>query len=185
MIRRLIALVMFSLMPIIASAGPITFSFVSDPTGWPWIGREFSPVVVTGVLNGLADNGTGLTPTSILFTSDVTPLGMTNSLVTSDEIDGGFGVSGGVITAANMIMNFIDPVIGGMQIRFNYSDNYSPLGANVLHWNGSGGPLVGMGNIAGAFGGATYGAQSVPEPASLALLCLGLAGLLISRRKKA
>jgi hypothetical protein len=163
-----------------ANATPIAFSFSEDSTDFPWIGRDFTPGVVTGILYGLSDNGSGLLPTSIEFTSDVSSLGITNNVVSSFAISigTGFEMSDGNVIGANLLLNFNDPTIGGMQIRFNY-DNW-----NVLHWNGSNGPVLAMGNQNG-FTGATYDTTSVPEPASIALLAIGLAGVGFSRKKKA
>ena len=147
---------LFMLFPAIAVAGPVSFSFADDPGDWPWLGRAFVAGPVTGILYGLADNGAGQIPTSIEFTSNVAPLGMTSSVVTSfTAVDGtGFTLVNGNIVAADLLLNFNDPGVSGMQVRFNYEAR------NVLHWNGGSGPLVGMGNENG-FAGATYGTALV------------------------
>ena len=153
MFRRSLLVSLVMLSPALAVAGPVTFSFADDPADWPWIGRTFVAGPVTGILYGLADNGTGQIPTSIEFTSDVTPLGMTSSVVTSfTAVNGtGFTVVNGNVVAADLLLNFDDPSVDGMQVRFNHEAR------NVLHWNGGSGPVVGMGNENG-FAGATYGA---------------------------
>ena len=169
-----------------AVAVPISFSFVDDPTDWPWGGRSYAAGEVTGILYGLDDNGLGQAPTSIEFTSDVSPLGMTSNLVSAFTFERGtgFDVVGGVVTAVSLLLNFNDPVIGGMQIRFGYIDIDTPFGANMLHWNGGSGPQVGMGNTDNGFAGATYSA--IPVPPAVYLFGSGLLGLVgMARRKKA
>jgi len=166
---------------------PISFSFVDDPTDWPWINRSYAAGEVTGILFGLDGSGLGQIPTSIEFTSDVSSLGITSNLVNVFTSMGGtgFDVVGGVVTAANIFINFNDPVIGRMQIRFGYTDILSPSGANTLHSNGSSGPLAGMGNINNGFAGATYSASAAPIPAAFWLFGSGLLGLIgIAKRKK-
>jgi hypothetical protein len=167
---------------------PISFSFVDDPTDWSWINRSYAAGGITGTLFGLDDNGLGQIPTSIEFTSDVSSLGMTSNLVNvfTSVAGTGFDVVGGVVIAANIFINFDDPVIGDMQIRFGYTDILSPSGANTLHSNGSSGPVAGMGNIDNGFSGATYSASATPIPPALWLFGSGLLGLIgMARRKKA
>jgi hypothetical protein len=139
------------LFPAIAVAGPVAFSFADDPGDWPWIGRTFVAGPVTGILYGLEDNGAGQIPTSIEFTSNVAPLGMTSSVITSfTAVSGtGFTLVNGNVVAVDLLLNFNDPSVSGMQVRFNHEAR------NVLHWNGGSGPVVGMGNENG-FAGATY-----------------------------
>jgi len=169
-----------------AFAVPISFSFVDDPSDFPWISRSHTPGIVSGILFGLSDNGIGQTPTGIQFTSDVSPFGMTSNIVNAFfSFSGpGFDLLNGTVTGANMLLNFIDPTVGNMQIRFGYTDSLSPNGANVLHWNGGSGPVVGMGNVDNGFAGATY-SSSVPVPGTIALFSLGLVGFSLFRGKKA
>lgn len=146
-------------------AGLIRFSIEGNSNDWPWQGRSFEPGTITGILNGLVDNANGQIPTSIEFTSDVSALGITSNVVTSTVTEGGIDIGGGeVLGTTSLLFNFVDPSIGAMQFRLNFDSR------NILHWNGSSGPMAGMGNGNG-FGGATYSA--VPEPTSLVMCAIG------------
>lgn len=161
-------------------ADDVSFSIVNDPTDWPWIGRTHTPGVLQGILHGLVNNATSI-PTAVTLIGDYSSLGMTSNSITAWDVTNGAGVtlSGGVVTAADFLGNFTDPSIGGMQFRLNSTAGED---RNVLHWNGSSGPVVGRGNADG-FGGATYGAV-IPEPSSAALVLMGVAGVLVRVRGK-
>lgn len=153
-----------------AFAAPVAFSFTDDPADGIF-GRTHVAGTVTGIMYGLANNGTGLLPTSIQITSDVALLGMTDSLIDGNNSmvfwdASGFSIVNGVIASGSFGLNFTDPIVGGIQLRLNGE------GYNLLHWNGGSSPVVGTGNRNG-FAGATYGpvnTGSIPEPGSLALL---------------
>lgn len=170
----------------ISAQGQSSFAFTDNAADWPWAGRSHVSGVVTGILYGLPANGINVLPTSIQFTSNLNALGMTSSLVSAFTVTlgSGFTMSNGSVTAADVLINFNDPGIGPMQLRFDYVDVLSPLGANVLHWNGSSGPVAGMGNSTGGFSGATYSIVATPEPSTLALAGLGGLGMFFARRRK-
>jgi len=149
-----ILLVAFTMSP--AFGLDIRFTFEEDATDFPWIGREFTPGVVCGILYGLPENGQDVRPTSFEFLSDVSGVGVTSNYIFPVLAgSGGFDLVNGVVTGANLLTNFDDPTNGGMQIRFNQAS------WNVLHWNGGSGPETGMGNQNG-FSGATYGVEDCP-----------------------
>ncbi len=158
-----------------ASALSFNFTILDDPADWPWLGRGHTPGVVTGVIHGLQDNLANQIPTSIEFTSDVSALGMTGQVTSAVlTVGAGLTVSGGIITAADLLWNFTDPSAQGTQLRFNYADGTAP-GRNVLHWNGGAGPQLGMGNENG-FSGAIF--SLVPEPHFIGILAFGLVSCL-------
>ena len=168
---------MLSIVLLASQASALSFSFVmaDDPADWPWIARDHTPGVVTGVIHGLQDNLANQIPTSIDITSDLSALGMTGVATTTTLVLGGLTVSGGVLTAANLLWNFDDPSVGRMQLRFNYESR------NVVHWNGGTGPRLGMGNANG-FTGAVF--SLVPEPQVAGLVAMGLVGCFACVRRE-
>lgn len=188
---KLLGVFLAGMISISAHAAPIfSFTFSDDPTD-PMFGRDHIPGAVTGLLYGLSENGSGLMPTSLEFTSDITFLGMTDSVVDSNDSlwfwdATGFDIVNGVIVAGGFALNFLDPVIGNIQFRLNGAPSQPGDDLyNILHWNGSSGPVVGTGNRDG-FEGAVYtlvNPSEVPESGTLILLGLGLIGLGFSRRK--
>lgn len=171
-----------------ASAAPISigFSFADDPAAYAY-GRTHVGGSVTGILHGLQDNGINLLPTAIEITSNVSWLGMTDTLIDANNSlwfwnNIGFTIVNGVITGGGFAVNFSDPSIGGLQFRINSQDG---LNMNILHWNGSSGPMAAIGNTGGLAGVTFSNGGDVPEPASLAMLGLGLAALAMSRKARA
>ena len=167
-------------------ASTINFSFMDDSVPETFLGRVHVPGIVTGKIFGLNDNGSGQIPTSIEFTSDLTPLGITSKIAgnfTAQE-GTGFTLVNGNVVAVNLLLNFDSlSSLKPMQIRFNYLDSTIPeTVANVLHWNGGATPLVYQGNLHSGFAGATYFSSPVPLPAPVWLLGSALAGIIFRRR---
>jgi len=180
MIKKTFLSLIFLAISFSAHSTAISFSFFDDPSDFPLIGRGYSPGTVTGLLVGLSVDGVNQLPTAIEFTSDVSSLGITNNIIDvfSISLGTGFNIVDGNIIDANLLLNFIDPIIGGMQIRFNFD------GMNLLHWNGGTGPGLGMGNQNG-FSGADYGVSTVPVPAAAWLFGSALLGFFGFSRRKA
>jgi hypothetical protein len=165
-------------LPGTASAAAIEFTITADAADWPWIGRSFVPGDVTGILYGLDDNGTNQIPTSFTITSDTSALGVVGTTLSPLYHDGGFDMVDGVVVGASILLNFVDDAGHFLQLRFNYSDR------DVLHWNGGDNPSVGYGKADGVSGARFVGRTAeVLEPAALALLVVGVAGLGLSRRR--
>lgn len=163
-----------------ASAATFSFSFDDDPNS-NIASRVHLGGSVTGFIYGLEDNTANQTPDAIEFTSDVSGLGMTDTFFDTFTIiaGDGFSISGGVIVAANALLNFNDSTVEGIQLRFNQGS-----GNNHLIWNGGSGPVVGIGNQ-GGFAGATYAQVSaVPLPAGGLLLLSAFGGVAALKRRK-
>lgn len=185
-LNRSIAVIFSALFTISASANTIfSFSFSDDvDAAEGFFGRAHVPGTVTGLLYGLTENGAGQLPTSIEFTSNVAFLGMTDKVIDANNLPNfwdstGLDIVNGTIVSGGFGLNFIDPIIGDLQFRLN-GGHY-----NLLMWNGATAPVVGTGNGDG-FAGTTYAlvnASQLPEPASLVIFAIGLAGLIVARRK--
>lgn len=168
------------------NATTINFSFYDDAADYMF-NRTHVGGSVTGYMTGLASNGTGLLPTSIVITSDVSFLNMTDTLIDSSDAlwfwnNSGFTLVNDVITSGGFGLNFMDPTAGWLQFRLNSQDS---LNMNVLHWNGGDAPHVGIGNTDG-LAGVTFSPDSIapiPEPSTFLLLGAGLAGIGIIRRR--
>lgn len=188
-ICRVLSVFISCLLAATVQGAPVfSFSFSDDSTDYMYE-RTHVQGTVTGLMYGLAENGAGQLPTSIRFTSSVAFLGMTDAIIDSSDhwtiFDAtGFNIINGTIVFGKLGINFTDPMIGGLQFRLNGSSGILLNDEhNVLHWNGSSGPIVGTGNRHG-FSGAEYALidnSQVPEPISLALAMLALTALAIAR----
>lgn len=169
-----------------ANAGVISFSFTDDPSAYAF-GRTHVSGTVTGLLTFSEDltiDGIYL-PDAIEFTSDLSWLGATDSSINMSTAwmhssSAGFTFNSGNVADASYGINYNDSGVGQLQFRLNSSFS----GMNILHWNGGTGPMNAIANTDGFYGSAYSPSVSVPEPASLILLGIGLAGLGFARRKQ-
>lgn len=177
-----------------AMATDISFSFSDGPT-LDFYGRTHTAGTVTGVIRGLADNATSL-PTAIQFISSPDAMVFAEGTYSFYLTRGtGFTLSGGVVTAANFLGNFVDSAGNAMQTRFNWNCVATADCAgdqnnlNLLFWNGGNNPATGTGNQLG-FAGVVYSPATVdaavPEPATWAMMLLGFGaiGFAMRRRKQ-
>lgn len=178
MIRTKVIGAMLLLLSVNAHALTMSFSFgedgVADFGGTPVAGS------VTGVISGLQDNLAnqiaGITVEIFAYPAGLGGI-INDGLIASNWgtiVGTGFSVFGGVLTGAEFAAQTTVGADAFDQIRLNYQSY------NLLTFD-AGATITGN---SGGFSGAIY-STTVPEPASLALVGLGLAGLGFSRRKKA
>jgi hypothetical protein len=161
-----------------AQAIDLAFSITTEPAPpfFHYYHRPHVPGTVTGILRGLADDGSASVPTAIDFTSGFGPVGLTATHVTGfSTVMGSLSVRNGVVDPllSSLHLNFADPVVGGLMLVFNSRDNFYGHGINVLAWNGGSGPVVSIGNQRGVAGANLVPLTAVPEPGRWALLLAG------------
>lgn len=162
-----------------AQALDLAFSITTEPAPpyFEYYGRPHVPGTVTGVLRGLADDGSASVPTAVDFTGGTDPVGLTATHVSSfTGVFGSLTIRDGVVDPllSSLHLNFADPVVGGLLLVFNSSNNFYGNSINVLAWNGGSGPIVAIGNQRGVAGANFAALAPVPEPGSWALLLAGL-----------
>jgi len=150
----------------LAMAGVLGFAFASSAragtvtvdAGFLVVGGTATDMEITFAL-GAGDS----------ITSVVTPVSNANlgpiayTVNGPNEVTLVFGASAGTI-----------PAFPALPVEFTFTTNSATVGVLAVAVTGSTG--------SGAFGGATATLQSVPEPASLALLGIGMTGFLAFRR---
>jgi hypothetical protein len=165
-------------LPASARADNFTFSFTNVPTG---DGDDISGTV-TGEILGLTNDSTGPAAEVLILSfppglDSVLGSGPIYATSWSDQIENSFTVTNGQVTAGGFYAwDTLDSVPYGAQLYIN------GLGAGFNEANLDG-VEYGPAYVQGADGLAAANIQPAPEPPSLALLGVGLLGLLGLKRR--